>query len=122
MSANASMTSTLGGDGVTPPYPELVESADATPPRAASSMLSLRSAKTTCVHTLGIDVRTADSWELRKRLSRVKSTVSVEDGGVYAQDVAYSQVHITTTLAEQELDDWLYEAAGDCGYVGVFLR
>lgn len=73
------------------------------------------------VNSLGIDVYTMDAKKIIRRLKRLKSTVSVTNGGQYREDAAYTQIHIETTKSEVELDNWLYTAnAGD--YVGVFVR
>ena len=41
-----------------------------------------------------VDVTTADKQELMAALADVSGVVSVQDGGVYREDNAYSQVHI----------------------------
>ncbi len=69
---------------------------------------------------LGIDVQTRDVKKLMVNLKRLKTTHGVENGGVYWQDKSLSQVHITTTWTEDELDDWLYRVAHGCEYVGTF--
>lgn len=71
---------------------------------------------------LGIDVRTADVAKLMARLKRLTTTASVGDGGAYWEDPSYSQIHLTTTLSEEEIDDWLWAAEHGCDYVGVFKR
>ena len=70
---------------------------------------------------LGIDVRTKDKKRLIARLKGLVSTVSVEDGGAYYEDLSYSQVWLTTHKTEKELDDWLYKTRG-IEYVGTFTR
>lgn len=72
------------------------------------------------MNRLGIDVRTKDANKLASRLRRLKSTISVEYGGAYWEDLSYSQVHLTTTWSEVELDDWLYRTKHGCRYVGTF--
>ena len=73
-------------------------------------------------YLLGIDVLTKEGQKLRSRLVRLVSTLSVADGGAYREDPAYSQIHITTTLTEDELDEWLWCNCANVGYVGVFQR
>ena len=41
-----------------------------------------------------VDVTTVDKVELMSALAGVSGIVSVQDGGVYREDNAYSQVHI----------------------------
>lgn len=74
------------------------------------------------MNRLGIDVRTKDANKLMSRLRRLKSTISIEYGGAYWEDLSYSQIHITTTLSESGLDDWLYRVNHRCEYVGTFDR
>lgn len=64
-----------------------------------------------------IDILTYEKCQVLSRLKRLVSTVDVQDGGVYHQDHSYSQILITTTKTEEELDNWLYENHFD--YVGV---
>lgn len=58
-----------------------------------------------------VDVTTADKAGLMAALAGVSGVVPVQDGGVYREDAAYSQVHIEAlnavwTLAQ--LDELLY--------------
>ena len=58
-----------------------------------------------------VDVTTADKRELMSALAGVSGVVSVQDGGVYREDVAYSQVHIEALNAVWslgQLDELLY--------------
>lgn len=58
-----------------------------------------------------VDVTTADRRELMDTLASVSGVVSVQDGGVYREDVAYSQVHIEALNAVwslKQLDELLY--------------
>jgi len=71
---------------------------------------------------LGIDVRTKDDKKLIAALKRLKSTESVIDGGMYHDEIGYSQVHVDTTMTEDMLDDWLYRVKHGAEYVGVFVR
>jgi hypothetical protein len=68
---------------------------------------------------LGIDVSTDDQSLLIVELSEQPEVYSVRDGGVYREDVTYSQVIIETSWTEDELDDWLYTSTS-ADYVGVF--
>lgn len=57
------------------------------------------------------DVTTADKAELMAALASVSGIVSVQDGGVYQEDNAYSQVHIEALNAVwtlKQLDELLY--------------
>ena len=58
-----------------------------------------------------VDVTTADKAELMAALAGVSGIVSVQDGGVYQEDNAYSQVHIEALHAVwtlKQLDELLY--------------
>lgn len=58
-----------------------------------------------------VDVTTADKRELMAVLKDVAGITSVEDGGVYREDNAYSQVHIealNAVWALVQLDELLY--------------
>ena len=58
-----------------------------------------------------VDVTTVDKAELMAALAGVSGIVSVEDGGVYRADAAYSQVHIEALNAVwtlKQLDELLY--------------
>jgi hypothetical protein len=58
-----------------------------------------------------VDVTTADKRELMSALKDVSGVTSVEDGGVYWQDNAYSLVHIEALNAVwslKQLDELLY--------------
>lgn len=58
-----------------------------------------------------VDVTTADKAELMAALADVSGVVSVQDGGVYWEDNAYSQVHIealNAVWALKQLDELLY--------------
>ena len=58
-----------------------------------------------------VDVTTADKHELMAALVGVSGIVSVQDGGVYREDAAYSQVRIealNTVWSLEQLDELLY--------------
>ena len=58
-----------------------------------------------------VDVTTADKQELMSALKDVPGITSVEDGGMYREDNAYSQVHIEALNAVwslEQLDELLY--------------
>lgn len=58
-----------------------------------------------------VDVTTADKAELMAALADVSGVVSVQDGGVYHADNAYSQVHMVALNAVwslKQLDELLY--------------
>ena len=61
--------------------------------------------------TYVVDVTTADKQELMSALTDVSGITYVQDGGVYRQDAAYSQVHIQALNAVWSLsglDELLY--------------
>lgn len=74
------------------------------------------------VHHLGIDVVTRDLPRLQVRLCRLKTTIRAECGGEYREDHNYSQLHVDTTMTEDELDHWLWATKHGAEYVGVFTR
>lgn len=76
------------------------------------------------INSLGIDVKTKDAKRLVGRLKRLKSTLSVCDGGEYffPNATGYSQVHIETSMTEEQLDNWLWRVKHGCEYVGVFVN
>lgn len=58
-----------------------------------------------------VDVTTADKIELMAALAGTAGITSVEDGGMYREDNAYSQVHIKALNAVWslvQLDELLY--------------
>lgn len=65
-----------------------------------------------------IDTPTKGKTALINKLKRLKSTISVEDGGEYHADNIYSQVHIDTTMTQEKLEDWLWRTKG-IDYIGV---
>lgn len=69
---------------------------------------------------LGIDVRTTDKQGLIRRLNRLVGTTSAVDGGSYAEDRNFSQVHVETDKTEAQLEDWLYNSVRNLDWVGVF--
>ena len=63
-----------------------------------------------------VDVTTDDKQELMSALAGVSGIVSVQDGGVYREDNAYSQVHIEALNAVwslEQLDELLYSLNHD---------
>lgn len=69
---------------------------------------------------IGIDVFTRSKSKLLARLRTLPTTIAVHDGGEYREDRNYSQIHLTTTESESEVEDWLYRTNQD--YVGTFAR
>jgi len=76
----------------------------------------------TPINLLGIDVRTASANRLMRRLMRLKSVIGVSRPLAYREDPVYSQIHVTTTMTEAELDNWLYTVKHGADYVGTFTR
>ena len=73
------------------------------------------------MNNLGIDTKTKGKKALISRLKALKTTISVCDGGEYCQDRSLSQIHISTSWTEEELENWLYNAK-NVDYIGVFKR
>jgi hypothetical protein len=71
---------------------------------------------------LGIDVESPNAKAIIRLLKRLKTTVDVVHGGAYRQDAFYSQIHLTTSWTEKQLDDWLYRSKGTRGYIGCYER
>lgn len=68
-----------------------------------------------------IDVETKDVKILIRKLGKLSSTISIENGGMYCWDKDYSQVHLTTNKTEKELDEWLYKFS-HVDYVGIIEK
>ena len=64
-----------------------------------------------------IDAMTNDKNRIMRRLDRLVSVNSVEDGGHYGCDPAYSQVLVDCTMTEEELEHWLWK--NNFNYIGV---
>lgn len=80
-------------------------------------------AETNITHNmLGIDVETYTAKRLYARLRRLKSTFSISIAGPYPGCLDYCQLHIITTLTEDQLDHWLWKTNHGAEYVGVFTR
>ena len=73
------------------------------------------------VNSLGIYVPTKGKGATISKLSKLKTTISCEDGGMYHQDLNCSQIWIETTWTEDELEAWLYKSKG-VDYIGTFQR
>jgi len=74
------------------------------------------------VNSLGIDCETKGKALIIRRLNALKSVLSASDGGVYHQDANYSQIHVETTMTEDELDHWLWSSKANFAYLGAFAR
>jgi hypothetical protein len=68
---------------------------------------------------IGIDVMTADVDLLIEELDELWHVDYAEAAGQYREDSNYSQVHVYTDLAEDQLEDWL-SANSEADYVGTF--
>jgi hypothetical protein len=64
-----------------------------------------------------IDMHTKDQNKTIAALRKLKTTLDVQDGGVYWQDDNYSQIWLESVLTEDQIEDWLYRRGFD--YVGV---
>jgi hypothetical protein len=69
-----------------------------------------------------IDVETKHKAVLIRALRKLRTTQSVVDGGIYREDKMYSQVHLETTLTENQVDEWACRVKAGVGYVGVAER
>lgn len=64
-----------------------------------------------------IDTKTKGHKLIIRRLSRLKSTIAVQDNGRYNNCPECSQLSIESTLTEDELDNWLWK--NNLEYIGV---
>lgn len=69
---------------------------------------------------IGIDVENAHKAVMIRALSRLKSTVCVADGGKYHEDASLGVVRLTTTLTEEQVDEWACRVKAGRGYIGTF--
>lgn len=72
------------------------------------------------MQTWGIDVATVDATKMIKALSDLDNVESVESMGAYQQIPEYTQIHLSTTWDQDQLDNWLYKNTHGCDYVGTF--
>lgn len=72
------------------------------------------------MQTWGIDVATTDVTKMIKALSDLENVEHVESMGAYLQIPEYTQIHLSTTWDQDQLDDWLYKNTHGCDYVGTF--
>ena len=71
------------------------------------------------MNDLIIDIATKDKAKIIARLEKLRTTVTVSDGGEYHEDRYYSIIRLTTTRTESEVEDWLYNMKTPIDYVGV---
>ncbi|MBM7454500.1 hypothetical protein HNR62_000329 [Oceanisphaera litoralis] len=73
---------------------------------------------------LGIDLATAGTRYLMDRLEKMAATWDVDGPYPYREDRRISQIHLTTTWTERQLDEWLYriELPQRCHIYGTFTR
>ena len=70
-----------------------------------------------------IDCNTKGKLEGINRLAKLKSTIDIQDGGVYRECPAYSQIWIETSLSETELEQWLWKTKfRKFHYIGVAVN
>lgn len=74
----------------------------------------------TIVNSIGIDCDTHLQARMINALKRLKSTVSVQDGGKYHQSPAHCVVRLETTLTEEQVDEWACRVKAGSGYIGTF--
>lgn len=64
-----------------------------------------------------IDITTKDKNKCIRRMSKLKGYENVKDGGMYHQDIMYSQIHLDSVKTLDEIENWFYKSNLD--YVGV---
>lgn len=69
------------------------------------------------MNNLIIDTKSKGHKLIIRRLERLKSTKCIVDNGAYINCPECSQISISTTLTEDELDHWLWE--NNLDYIGV---
>jgi hypothetical protein len=72
------------------------------------------------MNTIGIDMYIKHASRMKRRLKALATTAGVDGPFQYWQDMNLCQVHVTTLMTEQELDDWLYRTDHRCEYIGTF--
>lgn len=71
------------------------------------------------LNTIGIDIESFCAKKAIRAIGRWVSTVAVEYRGAYREDPSYSQLSVTTSLTESELEKRL-DGVADILYVGLF--
>ena len=74
----------------------------------------------TIVNRIGIDCDTHLQARMINALKRLKSTVSVQDGGKYRMSPAQCVVRLETTMTEEQVDEWACRVKAGSGYIGTF--
>ena len=69
-----------------------------------------------------IDVETYNKKRIISGLRKLKTTIEIEDGGEYHEDRSFSQIWITSTLTEEQLDKILCDRKDMDGFIGVVHR
>ena len=70
-----------------------------------------------------IDCNTKGKLEGINRLAKLKSSIDIQDGGVYHNCPEYSQLWIDTTLTESQLEQWLWKSKFRYfHYIGVVVN
>ena len=72
------------------------------------------------VNGIGIDCDTHLQARMINALKRLKSTVSVQDGGKYHQSPAQCVIRLETTMTEEQVDEWAWRVKAGSGYIGTF--
>lgn len=72
------------------------------------------------VNSIGIDCDTHLQARMINALKRLKSTVSVQDGGKYYQSPAQCVIRLETTMTEEQVDEWACRVKAGSGYIGTF--
>lgn len=72
------------------------------------------------VNSIGIDCDTHLQARMINALKRLKSTVSVQDGGKYHQSPEHCVIRLETTMSEEQVDDWACRVKAGSGYIGTF--
>ena len=63
-------------------------------------------------HRYIIDCETKNVKRNISALKKLKSTLQVENGGMYHQDKHYSQIHLVSSKPLPDIEKWFYEHKG----------
>lgn len=69
------------------------------------------------MNNLIIDTQTKGHKKILSRLKKLKSSIDVQDNGQYRNCPECSQISLTTTKTEKQIDHWLW--SNNLDYMGV---
>lgn len=72
------------------------------------------------VNSIGIDCETRLQARMINALKRLKSTISVQNGGKYHMSPECCVIRLETTMSEDQVDKWACRVKAGYGYIGTF--